>query len=113
MRTPASSTPPISIDILATLLPEGVDGGVSTVPLSYKAWMHGAPPGDWDTITTNVVRIAEKLVRVRRERGAVIHLDIEPEPDCVIENTDETVEFFERGCRLRARRRSPRRSTSA
>jgi sugar phosphate isomerase/epimerase len=84
------------IDILATLLPVGVDGGVSTVPLSYKSWMHGAPPGDWDTITTNVVRIAEKLVHVRRERGAVIHLDIEPEPDCVLENTRETVEFFER-----------------
>ena len=46
-------------------------------------------------MTRNVVRIAEALVRIRREHGPVIHLDIEPEPDCVLENTDETIAFFE------------------
>ena len=64
-------------------LPEGLDGGVSTAPLSYKAWMTGAGLGRLGAITRNVARVAEALVRLRRERGALIHLDIEPEPDCV------------------------------
>ena len=65
-----------------------------------------------DTITRTSCGVAETLVRVRRERGAFIHLDIEPEPDCVLENTDETIAFFERlavastARRLAGRRRS-------
>lgn len=83
------------IEILRHLLPEGLDGGISTAPLSYKPWMTDAHPFAWEAITRNVVRVAEALVRVRESQGRMIHLDIEPEPDCSIENTDETIEFFE------------------
>ena len=83
------------IRILQALLPAGVDGGVSTTPLSYKAWMADAGSGAWEAMTRSVVRVAEELVRIRRKDGTVIHLDIEPEPDCVLENTDETLAFFE------------------
>ena len=82
------------IDILKALLPKGVDGGISTAPLSYKEWMASAGASGWDTITRHVVRIAEALVRVREQTGHTIHLDIEPEPDCSIENTEETIDFF-------------------
>jgi sugar phosphate isomerase/epimerase len=83
------------IHILSELVPEGLDGGVSTAPLSYKPWMAGAAAGAWDLVTANIVRVAELLVRTREEKGTLIHLDIEPEPDCAIENTAETLEFFE------------------
>jgi sugar phosphate isomerase/epimerase len=82
------------IEILAKLLPGGVDGGISTAPLSYKSWMPSEDGEGWDAITRNVVRVAEALVRVREETNHVIHLDIEPEPDCSIEDVDETVGFF-------------------
>jgi sugar phosphate isomerase/epimerase len=82
------------IDILAALLPDGFDGGVSTVPLSYKPWMHAAPGAEWQRILRHLVEVAARLVRLRQERGAWIHLDIEPEPDCLLENTAETVRFF-------------------
>jgi sugar phosphate isomerase/epimerase len=82
------------IDILAKLLPSGVDGGISTAPLSYKGWMPSRDARGWDAITGHVVRVAESLVRLRKETNQVIHLDIEPEPDCSIENADETVDFF-------------------
>jgi sugar phosphate isomerase/epimerase len=82
------------IDILAALLPKGVDGGISTAPLSYKQWLSSGDDDGWKAITHNVVRVAEALVRVRDRTGQVIHLDIEPEPDCSIENTDETIDFF-------------------
>jgi sugar phosphate isomerase/epimerase len=84
------------IAILEKLVPEGVDGGVSTAPLSYKAWVAGESDAVWQTITRNVVRIAEALVRLRYSSGVLIHLDIEPEPDCSLENTDETIDFFEK-----------------
>ena len=80
--------------ILSALLPEGVDGGVSTAPLSYKPWMASATDDDWQRITGQVVRVAEAMARIRDERGATIHLDIEPEPDCSIENTEESIQFF-------------------
>jgi hypothetical protein len=34
-------------------------------------------------------------VKIRRETGQFIHLDIEPEPDCLIENSGELIRFFE------------------
>jgi sugar phosphate isomerase/epimerase len=83
------------IRILTRLLPAGVDGGVSTAPLSYKPWVASAGPGAWETMTRNVVRVAEGLVRVRSRDDVLIHLDIEPEPDCLLENTAESVDFFE------------------
>ena len=84
------------IDILSRLLPEGVDGGVSTAPLSYKAWMGADDVTGWTAVTENVLRVAAELARIRRDRGVFIHLDIEPEPDCSIETSDETIAFFER-----------------
>jgi sugar phosphate isomerase/epimerase len=80
------------VAILAQLLPQDVDGGVSTAPLSYKPWVRGADP---TAFTRNVVRVAEAMVRERQRTGAVMHLDIEPEPDCVIETTGEFLAFFE------------------
>lgn len=84
------------VRILRALLPPGLDGGVSTAPLSYKPWMAEAREEDWRAIVGNVARVAAALVRVKQESGTEIHLDIEPEPDCTLENTAETIEFFER-----------------
>jgi sugar phosphate isomerase/epimerase len=79
------------ITVLSRLLPDGLDGGVSTAPLSYKAWV---PDTDLRPFTRNVVRVADALVRARQERGTLIHLDIEPEPDCLLETSDEFLHFF-------------------
>jgi sugar phosphate isomerase/epimerase len=81
------------VTILSRLLPAQLDGGVSTAPLSYKPWVGDASPA---AFTRNIVRVAEAMVRERQRSGALLHLDIEPEPDCVIETSDEFLEFFER-----------------
>jgi sugar phosphate isomerase/epimerase len=80
--------------ILRELLPEGMDGGISTSPLSYKGWVSPDDAAAWESITRNVVRVAEALAIVHRESGRRIHLDIEPEPNGLIENSEETVAFF-------------------
>ena len=84
------------IRILASLLPPGIDGGVSTAPLSYKPWLAVADDRSWEPMLRHVVQVAEALIRLREETGKPVHLDIEPEPDCTIENTAETLDFFER-----------------
>ena len=84
-----------AIEILRHLLADDVDGGVSTAPLSYKRWLPHVSAHDWASMTNNVARVAEKLARIRKEGGPLLHLDIEPEPDCLLENTAETIEFFE------------------
>jgi len=82
------------LTILARVLPEGVDGGISTIPLSYKAWMTTAGPADWDRIVAHLVDMAAALARLRDRTGQLVHLDIEPEPDCVLETSGETIAFF-------------------
>jgi sugar phosphate isomerase/epimerase len=84
------------VTILGRLLPGGIDGGVSTAPLSYKPWVHAPPAEMWDVFVRNVVRVAGAMVQLRRDTGLFAHLDIEPEPDCLIETSDELIDFFER-----------------
>jgi hypothetical protein len=84
------------LEVVRRTVPPGVDAGISTAPLSYKAWL-GPTAGDeaWKTMVGTVVRVVEGMARVRDEGGPLVHLDIEPEPDCTIETTEETVRFFE------------------
>ena len=87
------------VDVLAGLLPEDMpEGGFSTQPLSYKYW-DGVNPDDddlWRTVTDNLVTVVAKLVRTRQQTGKYLHIDIEPEPDCLIETGAELVTFFEK-----------------
>lgn len=83
-------------DILKTLIPEGVEGGISTSPLSYKYW-----PGSlkdkkkvFKQATLNIVQVAEKLYKISKESNQLLHLDIEPEPDGLLENTYELIEWY-------------------
>jgi len=84
------------IHILERLLPEGLNGGVSTAPLTYKAWLRDGDSGALATMATNVARVAVALRQARDDRGVHLHLDIEPEPDCLLETSAETIAFFER-----------------
>ncbi len=83
------------IEILAFLLPDGIDGGISTSPLSYKQWIDSGDAATWELLTRNVTRVAEALARGRRDQGTLLHLDIEPEPDGLLENSSELVRFYE------------------
>jgi sugar phosphate isomerase/epimerase len=83
------------IEILAALLPPGMDGGISTSPLSYNAWVKSDDEATWNLLIRNLVRITTALVRLRQDRGMLIHLDIEPEPDGLLGSFDELADFFE------------------
>ncbi len=82
------------IEILAALLPDDGEGGISTNPLSYKPWINTGDTATWECFTRNVVRIAAALVRVAQDHGKLIHIDIEPEPDGVLESSADLVRFY-------------------
>ena len=77
------------VNILERLLPRDMDGGISTAPLSYKPWV---AEGDSRPFVRNVVQVVAAMARSKQHTGATLHLDIEPEPDCVLETSDEFVE---------------------
>jgi len=85
------------VKILACLLPEGMDGGISTSPLSYKYWLEDQLDKEqaFRDSSQNLARIAYEMDRIQKEKGLNLHLDIEPEPDCLLENSRETISFFE------------------
>jgi sugar phosphate isomerase/epimerase len=79
------------VRILARLLPADLDGSISTSPLSYKAWIDRTDRDTWKLLGRNVGRVAEAM----QQTGRDIHLDLEPEPDGLLERSDELVRFFD------------------
>lgn len=83
------------VKILAALLPEGMDGGISTLPLSYKPWLTEKATKDvLRSGSLHLALVAAEMVRLREQTGKFLHIDLEPEPDGLIEKTVEVIEFF-------------------
>ena len=80
--------------VLAALLPDGVEGSISTVPLAFKGFTHR--DGHLASCIALLLETASALDRLHTETGRLIRLAIEPEPCCLIETTNEALEFFER-----------------
>ncbi|UPK69622.1 metabolite traffic protein EboE [Chitinophaga filiformis] len=83
--------------LLAALLPEGMEGGISTSPLTYKLW-HVRCDTEREAVMENatlkVLLVVEQLIRTRRGGGPLMHLDIEPEPDGLMENSKEYLYWY-------------------
>ncbi len=84
--------------ILAKILPENLlEGGISTSPLSYKYW--------WKTdselleatqkATLNMLLVVNELIKIEAETGKILHLDIEPEPDGILDNGHDFINWFQ------------------
>lgn len=85
-------------DLLAVLLPPHLpEGGVSTSPLSYR-WWHTTKKSKQQVREIGARHLAEvtaHLVELKARTGKSLHLDIEPEPDGLLENSTEFLEFYE------------------
>jgi sugar phosphate isomerase/epimerase len=68
-------------------------GSISTVPGAFKP--DAARPAQVAQIADNLIRHAAHLVDIERCTGRTISLALEPEPACLIETVEETVDFFE------------------
>ena len=93
--------------VLAALVPEGLTGNISTVPLGYKGFGVQGSPADVQRsalYTRQIAVAAEFLHDLNARAGREIALALEPEPDCLLENTDEAVAWFEDGLLQEGRR---------
>ena len=110
-------------DLLAQLLPDGVDGTISTVPGCFRPRIEACAPPATDAratdaratdapatdaratdaratdaalaaIAANLRRCADHLAHLERTTGKRITLAIEPEPCCVIETLAEAIALF-------------------
>jgi sugar phosphate isomerase/epimerase len=79
-------------DVLADLARPGIEPSIQTAPLDIK---HPGSTALMDSYAENVLSVVAHLVDLQRKQGTVVSLAIEPEPWCVLETTDETIEFFE------------------
>lgn len=82
-------------DQLAFLLPKNVSGGISTSPISYKHW-HTAEQKQkvLEVGANHLVEVVLHLIEIETNTGKYLHLDIEPEPDGMLENTAEFLLFY-------------------
>ncbi len=79
------------LEILSLLLPKGVNGSISTLPVGYAALSSN------EIIKRSVENMAECALHFHacaQERETEIILSIEPEPDCVVGDMDEFVKFY-------------------
>jgi len=80
------------IAVLASLLDEGEEGSISTLPIGWpktpcrRVDMHAAG--------VQLRHVARALERLERETGKLIHVDLEPEPGCIIGSAAEAVEVL-------------------
>lgn len=83
--------------LLAKLLPDSEkQGGVSTSPLSYSRWF-STPETRQQALqaaTEHVLLVLTELLYLRQLTGKILHLDIEPEPDGLLDNTADFVAWY-------------------
>jgi sugar phosphate isomerase/epimerase len=82
-----------SAAVLAGILPDGLEGSISTVPGAFKP--NGQSSEAVAAMVRNLLMAVADLVDLKRRTGKHIALALEPEPCCFLETTDESVAFFE------------------
>ena len=85
------------VKILTALLPQDIDGGISTVPISYKPWWQNSEQKE-KVLHQSSVYLAQaiaQMAEVYQDTGKLIHIDLEPEPDGMLENSQEIIDFFQ------------------
>jgi sugar phosphate isomerase/epimerase len=82
-----------SAAVLASILPDGMDGSISTVPGAFKP--NGRADGAAPAMTAHMLEAVAKLVDIERAIGKRIALALEPEPCCFLETVGEGIAFFQ------------------
>jgi len=83
-------------NILEQLLPDNMEGGVSTPPLSYRLWWKSDAEKQKATLdaTNHILILLDELIRIKEQTGKKLHLDIEPEPDGILDNMVDFINWY-------------------
>jgi sugar phosphate isomerase/epimerase len=90
-------------DILVQLLPDATmapelsaEGSISTLPLGWRTtFTKEACGASIGLAAAQLTQVAKHLRAIEDRTGVCIHLDIEPEPGCMIDRAQQLVDFFE------------------
>ena len=92
--------------VLARLLPEGDSAGsISTLPVAWSPAFCGPASADprgsrrqakMKAAAEHLMELVHGLARIELDTGKLIHVDLEPEPGCVLQRSADVVDFFER-----------------
>lgn len=78
--------------LLKEITPSDCSASVSTVPCSYKEFIHDA--GQVELMKENLWSVIEYIDDLQQKTGRDFHLGLEPEPLCFLETSSETVDFI-------------------
>jgi sugar phosphate isomerase/epimerase len=85
-------------EILNVLLPEGIDGTISTLPLGWPTDAGKSNIDDeqfWKSSARNLKTCAERLDDLAQTTGRNVFICIEPEPGCILDTCDDVIAFFD------------------
>lgn len=81
-------------DIQHALLPSGIDGSISTLPLGWPHEHLIASDNFLIQCAENLRQCAQYLQDLFQETGRTIAICIEPEPGCFLDRSEDVVRFF-------------------
>ncbi len=85
-------------EILNVLLPKGINGTISTLPLGWPVDGDKSNVDDelfWKSSARNLRACAERLDDLAQTSGRNIFVCLEPEPGCVLDTCEDVVGFFD------------------
>jgi len=80
--------------IVAELSPPGSERSISTLPIGWRGFRPTWK--DKSQLCSHLLDVVIELARLHDETGCLIHLDIEPEPGCCIDRSEDFVFLIER-----------------
>lgn len=83
--------------ILTALLPEGEEGSISTLPIGWP--LDASRRAEADALLAHagkqLQQAVEELAKIESETGKLVHLNLEPEPGCILQRSEDVIAFFD------------------
>ncbi len=80
-------------DLLATILPPGAEGSISTLPIAWGSLKDNQPK--LHVAYEQLIDTSHYLAKLAERTGRIIHIDLEPEPGCVLSQSSDVANIFE------------------
>ncbi len=72
------------------------EGGISTLPIGWRSDIADSPgsPSSIEITAGHLLELVDALASIEADTGTLIHVDIEPEPGCYLDTSDDVVRLF-------------------
>jgi hypothetical protein len=81
------------VHVAAGLAGEGGEVSISTLPVGWRPDV--SDEATLAAAAANLRAVAVAAAAVEREHGVLVHVDLEPEPGCLLDRSDDVVRLFE------------------